>query len=83
MMIDIISPEKTLFSGEVQSAVFPGKDGSFGVLNNHAPLVSVLKKGVIKITDTAHRQAQFEINGGVVEVRNNKIIVLVESYQEP
>ncbi|MEI6853327.1 MAG: ATP synthase F1 subunit epsilon [Bacteroidota bacterium] len=78
MLIEIISPEATLFSGEVTRAKFPGKDGSFEVLNNHAPIVSVLKKGKIKLVDASNQTTFFEVNGGVIEMQKNKIIVLAE-----
>ena len=78
MLIEIISPEATLFSGEVTRAKFPGKDGSFEVLNNHAPIVSVLKKGKIRLVDAGNQTTFIEVNGGVIELQKNKIIVLAE-----
>ncbi len=78
MLIEIISPEATLFSGEVVRAKFPGKDGSFEVLNNHAPIVSVLKKGKIRLVDANNQTTFYEVNGGVIEMQKNKIIVLAE-----
>ncbi len=78
MFIEIISPETTIFSGEIKKAKFPGKEGSFEVLNNHAPLVAVLKKGKIRVTDAENKHTFYDVNGGVVELRKNKIIVLSE-----
>ncbi len=78
MLIEIISPETTIFSGEVRRAKFPGKDGSFEVLNNHAPIVAVLKKGKIRLIDQQNQTTFYEVNGGVVEMQKNKIIVLAE-----
>jgi len=78
MLIEIISPEATIFSGDVRRAKFPGKDGSFEVLNNHAPIVAVLKKGSIRLVDQQNQTTFYEINGGVVEMQKNKIIVLAE-----
>jgi F-type H+-transporting ATPase subunit epsilon len=78
MLIEIISPEATIFSGEVKRAKFPGKEGSFEVLNNHAPIVSVLKKGKIKLVDANNQATFYEVNGGVIEMNKNKIIVLAE-----
>ena len=49
MFLEIVSPEKTLFSGEVSSVIVPGTEGSFQILNNHAPIVSTLKNGLIKL----------------------------------
>ncbi len=78
MLIEIISPEATIFSGDVRRAKFPGKDGSFEVLKNHAPIVAVLKKGSIRLVDQQNQTTFYEINGGVVEMQKNKIIVLAE-----
>ena len=78
MNIEIITPDKKLFSGEVSSVQFPGSDGSFGVLNNHSPLIATLKKGNINLTESSNQNHSFSINGGVVEVLNNKITVLAE-----
>lgn len=78
MVLEIISPDKKLYEGEVKSVVLPGIDGFFGILDNHAPLISALKKGEIKITDSASKVEVFIVNGGVVEVLHNKVIVLAE-----
>ncbi|MEI6507135.1 MAG: ATP synthase F1 subunit epsilon [Bacteroidota bacterium] len=75
MQLDILTPDKTVFSGEVEEVTLPGTKGQFQVLKNHAALVSSLNKGKIKI-NTASGETFFEINGGVVEVLNNKIVVL-------
>jgi F-type H+-transporting ATPase subunit epsilon len=79
MFLEIITPDKKVYSGDVQAVKLPGIEGSFGVLNNHAPLIATLKKGIVKITNTTNAVENFEINGGVVEVLNNKIIVLAEN----
>jgi F-type H+-transporting ATPase subunit epsilon len=79
MKLEIITPEKKLFDGEVVSIKLPGSDGSFGILNNHAPIIASLKKGTLKITTSNNSIQQFDINGGVVEVLNNKVIVLAEA----
>ncbi|MCK9613224.1 MAG: ATP synthase F1 subunit epsilon [Bacteroidales bacterium] len=78
MHIEIISPETTIFSGEIQRVKFPGKEGSFEVLNNHAPIVALLKKGNIVITEQNNQITKIEISGGVVEIKKNKIIVLAD-----
>ncbi len=78
MHLDIVSPDKSIFSGEVNSVQLPGTAGSFGILNNHAPLISTLKDGKIKTKDTSGKEEFFEIKGGVVEVLNNRVIVLAE-----
>lgn len=78
MVIEIISPDALLYSGEVNQAILPGKGGFFEILNNHAPIVSVLKKGQIKILDKNNQKFTFDINGGVIEMQKNKIIILTE-----
>jgi F-type H+-transporting ATPase subunit epsilon len=77
MLLEIITPEKKLFSGQATSVTVPGSNGMFQVLNNHAPIISTLKKGVIK-ADTSEGLKSFEINGGVIEVLNNKVTVLAD-----
>ncbi|WKZ74789.1 MAG: ATP synthase F1 subunit epsilon [Vicingaceae bacterium] len=79
MFLEIISPDTKIYSGEINSAVFPGVNGSFGILNNHAPIISTLKNGKIKVVESANnKELLFDVNGGVVEIMNNKIIVLAE-----
>lgn len=96
MLLEIITPEKKLFAGIADAIQLPGKDGLFQVLNGHAPIISALKKGTVKI-DLADDHKSFEgkrgtiehdpskdkvlnveINGGVVELLNDKMIVLAE-----
>jgi F-type H+-transporting ATPase subunit epsilon len=76
MKLEIITPEKKLFEGSIKSAVFPGTEGSFGILNDHAPLIGTLKSGKVEIIDDNNNKLDFEITGGVVEVLKNKVIVL-------
>ncbi|MDG2059986.1 MAG: ATP synthase F1 subunit epsilon [Flavobacteriales bacterium] len=78
MLLEIITPESKLFEGEVTSVKFPGTDGEFGVLNNHAPIISTLTKGSIVVIDNNNESKNFDINGGVIEMQNNKIIVLAD-----
>ena len=78
MYLEIITPDKKIFTGDVTSVQLPGADGSFGVLSNHAPLISTLKIGKVKVIDDKQATQLFDIKGGVVEVLNNKIIVLAE-----
>lgn len=78
MLLEIITPDKKLFEDEVRSVILPGIDGSLGILDKHAPLISALKKGSIKVVDKASANHQFDINGGVVEVLNNRVIVLAD-----
>ncbi|MBA3682690.1 MAG: ATP synthase F1 subunit epsilon [Bacteroidetes bacterium] len=76
MKIEIITPDKKLYEGTIKSAVFPGSEGSFGILNNHAPLIGTLKAGKVELVDENNNKIDFEIKGGVVEVLKNKVIVL-------
>lgn len=78
MRLEIITPDKKLFEGEAKSLTVPGSEGSLGILNNHAPMIASLKKGIVKIMDNASHTQTFEINGGVVEVLKNNVIVLAE-----
>jgi len=80
MHLEIITPDRKVFEGEVTSAQFPGIDGLFEVLNNHAPLISALKSGAVTINGTSGRES-FNIDGGVVEVLRNNVIVLAESIK--
>jgi F-type H+-transporting ATPase subunit epsilon len=75
MHIDIITADQTLFSGEVDAVTLPGSKGQFQVLNNHAALISSLDKGKVILKTKAGKQS-FEVNGGIVEILNNKIVVL-------
>jgi F-type H+-transporting ATPase subunit epsilon len=81
MYLEIVTPDKKYFEGEVLSATFPGTDGSFQILNNHAPLLSTIKKGTIVYKDKKN-EYEVTVDGGVVEVLNNKVIVLAESIIE-
>ena len=78
MTLEIITPEQTLYSGEVTLVQLPGSDGSFEILKDHAPLIAVLKTGKIKAQDAQKQVQYFEIKGGVVEVLRNKVLVLAE-----
>ena len=78
MYLEIITPEKKLFNGEVDLVQVPGTKGSFEILNNHAPIISTLDPGNIKITKSHGGTDLFQINGGIIEVKNNKIIILAE-----
>lgn len=79
MQLEIITPDKKVYSGDVDAVRLPGAEGAFGILKGHAPIIATLKKGIVKITDTKKHIENIEINGGVVEVLNNKIVVLAES----
>ena len=75
MHLDILTPDKTLFTGEVDSITVPGSKGQFQILNNHAALVSSLDKGKVKVK-SGNEEQMFEIKGGVIEVLKNKIVIL-------
>lgn len=67
-----------MFSGDAEYVDVPGRAGRTGVLKNHAPLISSLKAGQVKVRDTAKKEHLFEIKGGIMEVRNDKVVVLAE-----
>jgi len=78
MYLEIITPDKKVFSGEVTSVTVPGTDGQFQMLNNHAPIISSLINGVVKVK-TSTGSHTFDVKGGVVEMLKNKVTVLAES----
>lgn len=91
MHLEIVSPEQVLFSGEVSEVAVPGANGEFQVLNNHAPVISILQKGDIKLATDAklpeksaplfqdkNGKKVFPIDSGVIELKDNKVVVLVE-----
>ena len=93
MLLEIISPEAKLFSGEVTSVTLPGVEGSFQILNNHAAIVSILEKGEVKIAASSFHFGKdvigkftkindqlytLAINSGTIEMKDNKVIVLVD-----
>jgi F-type H+-transporting ATPase subunit epsilon len=92
MYLEIVSPEATLFSGEVTSVSVPGVNGEFEMLNNHAPIVSLLKDGFVKISGNIELDEEVQdkftkgdknatllkINSGTIEMKDNKVIVLAD-----
>lgn len=82
MTLEILTPEKKLFSGEVYGVQLPGITGSFEVLDKHAPMVSALKMGKLKVLTDKTNTTSYNIQSGFVEVLNNKTIVLVEGAEE-
>jgi F-type H+-transporting ATPase subunit epsilon len=76
--LEILTPEKSLFEGKVISINVPGTKGSFTVLHNHAPIISTLEKGKIKIVTDSKKTEIINIIGGVIEVKKNSIIVLAD-----
>ncbi|MBI5541996.1 MAG: ATP synthase F1 subunit epsilon [Bacteroidia bacterium] len=79
MIVEILTPEKSLFTGEAKLLQLPGADGSFEIMNNHAPLISTLSEGKIKVVETNGNKVFFDILGGMVEMSSNKITVLAEA----
>lgn len=79
MIIEIITPDKKLFSGEVKVVQLPGSNGSFELLNNHAPIVSTLAAGKVRIVTDQNKELSFEIGGVVLEMNGNKVIILAEN----
>jgi F-type H+-transporting ATPase subunit epsilon len=83
MKIEILTPEKKLFSGDAYGIQLPGISGSFEVLEKHAPMVSALGAGAVKILlDKTGKSNSYKINSGFVEVLNNQVSVLVEGAVE-
>ncbi|MBI3133908.1 MAG: F0F1 ATP synthase subunit epsilon [Bacteroidetes bacterium] len=97
MLLEVITPDELLYKGNVNHVVLPGLDGSFGILNQHAPMISALAKGQIKVDQNVSENQDedlyngklnakhkndasfvFDIRGGVIEVKENKIMVLAE-----
>jgi F-type H+-transporting ATPase subunit epsilon len=93
MILEIVSPEAKLFSGEVTSVSLPGVIGDFQMLNNHAPIVSLLKKGIVRISATNFKFSKeseglftkvndqnytIAIQSGTIEMKDNKVIVLAD-----
>ena len=81
MTLEILTPEKKIYSGDVYGVQLPGISGLFEVLDKHAPLVSALSKGNLKVLRNKTEIENFTIQGGFVEVLNNKVTVLVEGAQ--
>ncbi|WP_418264597.1 F0F1 ATP synthase subunit epsilon [Flavobacterium faecale] len=93
MILEIVSPETSLFKGEITSIAVPGVDGSFQILNNHAPIVSILQKGIVSIkapsfkfskesaglfTKVNDQNYTLAIASGTIEMKDNKVIVLAD-----
>ncbi len=93
MFLEIVTPEASIFQGEVESVTVPGVDGEFQMLNNHAPIVSLLQEGKVRIkgddisieeayeskfTDVDKTTRVLQIKSGTIELNENKIIILVD-----
>lgn len=79
MQLEIITPDQKVFAGDVKLVKVPGSKGSFEILKNHAPIISTLDSGKVKIIDMQDKTVFYEISGGVIEVKQNNIIILAES----
>ena len=78
MKVDIITPEKSLFAGEAKLVQLPGTEGSFELMNNHAPIISTLTNGKIKVIEANGNKLFFDISGGMVEASGNNVSILAE-----
>ncbi|UKN03587.1 F0F1 ATP synthase subunit epsilon [Paracrocinitomix mangrovi] len=95
MILEVITPDAMLFKGQIKQVILPGLDGSFGVLSNHAPMISGLAEGTVKVEQIVDKNREekegkfnvehsndpvftFDIKGGVIEVKDNKVMVLAE-----
>ncbi len=79
MKIEIVTPDSKVYSGEIRSVRVPGTKGSFQVLKDHAPIISTLDSGTVYISDDQGNEVRYEITGGVIEVKKNRIILLADS----
>lgn len=82
MLLEILTPEKKIYSGDVYGVKLPGISGSFEILERHAPMVSALKEGEVKVLVNKSSSLRFRIKGGFIEVINNKTVVLAEGAEE-
>ncbi len=81
MQLEILSPDKKIYSGEAVGVQMPGVTGSFEVLNNHAPMIAALATGKMRV-NTGKENVIYNIKGGFVEVLNNNVSVLVEGVEK-
>jgi F-type H+-transporting ATPase subunit epsilon len=81
MKIEILTPDKKIYEGEIKSVRVPGRKGSFQVLKDHAPIISTLENGSVRMVDQQNNEIIYEISGGVIEVKANKIILLADSVR--
>ncbi|MGQ9797698.1 MAG: F0F1 ATP synthase subunit epsilon [Ignavibacterium sp.] len=80
LFLEIISPSRQVFSGEIKSITVPGTQGRFQVLRNHAPIISTFEIGMIRV-DLKDKPKYFATSGGIIEVLNNKVLVLADSIE--
>lgn len=82
LFLEIVTPSKSVFKGEINSITVPGTKGSFQVLKNHAPIVSSLEIGHIKVELADNTTQNYATGGGTIEVNNNKILLLADSIEK-
>ncbi|MGR3303959.1 MAG: ATP synthase F1 subunit epsilon [Candidatus Scalindua sp.] len=80
--LNVITPEKVVYSNEVAAVTAHGSDGYLGVLPEHAPLITTLEPGPLSITEPDEKKVTFTVNRGIMEVRKNKVIVLADAVEE-
>jgi F-type H+-transporting ATPase subunit epsilon len=78
MQLDILTPGKKVFSGEVVSTTLPGSDGQFQLLDKHAPIISILAAGTLKYKLATGEESSVQVTGGLIEACDNKVIVLAD-----
>jgi F-type H+-transporting ATPase subunit epsilon len=79
--LEILTPDSKVYSGKIRSIRVPGTKGSFQVLRDHAPIISTLENGTVSVVDSQGKYLFFEITGGMIEVKMNRIVLLAESAQ--
>ncbi len=82
MNIEIITPDSKIWSGDIRSVTVPGRKGSFQVLKDHAPIISTLDAGTVTVADEQGSVQHFEITGGLIEVKKNRIILLADGVRQ-
>ncbi|MGR3173932.1 MAG: ATP synthase F1 subunit epsilon [Candidatus Scalindua sp.] len=80
--LNVITPEKVVYSNEVAAVTAHGSDGYLGVLPEHAPLITTLEPGPLSITEPDEKKVTFTVNRGIMEVRKNKVVVLADAVEE-
>ncbi len=78
MLVEILTPEKKIYTGESKGVQMPGVSGSFEILDNHAPMIAALNSGTIRLANLDGSSKQIKINSGFMECLQNKVVILVE-----
>ncbi|MBP8849606.1 MAG: F0F1 ATP synthase subunit epsilon [Breznakibacter sp.] len=78
LYLDVITPEKTLYSAPVMLVTIPGANGAFTILQQHAPIISILSQGEVRLVGQDGVERNFSCQNGVVECKNDKVVVLIE-----